>query len=345
MLSTPKSLGGWGVTGLDVSTSPLADFKCNVTALAEWHGRIYVGGVFTAVANGVPRRRSPTSRRSTGHRRLGRTFRPTLNGGVWDLAVTPKGQLLVAGYFGDVNGDAARGVVALNPSTGAVDPTFKARRPGTPGPGSGVRTMDVEGGWVYIGGHVTVVTGGPGAQAATARGKNLFRLAWNGPPGRQLQAVLSTAPFQVYASRLGDRVYAAGQFGTVNGVRQGGPAVLSATNGGLVPGVADVSPVQQAVCDLRALLRRSSRRRTAAGSWRAHRAWAPELGRDASTCWYGPRHRRPPGPAGAGGDFQSLVETNGVVYAACHCWGYDYSGAYTVATPGRHPRPTAVRPG
>jgi hypothetical protein len=51
------------------------------------------------------------------------SFAPNLNGPVW--AILPSGNALyVAGEFTTVNGAARRGLVKLNPTTGAADPTF-----------------------------------------------------------------------------------------------------------------------------------------------------------------------------------------------------------------------------
>ncbi|WP_088313409.1 delta-60 repeat domain-containing protein [Kineosporia sp. R_H_3] len=339
MLSTPKSLGGWGVTGLDLTTSPLADFKSNVTALAEWNGRIYVGGMFTTVANkGVAKASQPflaAFDRATGAWVPG--FRPTLDGGVWDLAVTPKGQLLVAGYFGRVNGAAHPALVALNPSTGAVDSTWKATLSRTTGR-VGVRTMDLQGSWVYVGGNVTAVTGGTGTDVATVKGKNLFRLkVSNGRPSAAFRPTLSTSPWQVDASPAGDRVYAAGKFGTVNGVPKRILAVLSATDGSLVSGVADVRPSYETSGGAysEAVLETADRQFVIATPTEHS---LQQLGRatlDRRAAHY---TGAPPGDwIAGGGDFQALAERNGVVYAACHCWKQDFTNAWTTWVPGLAP--------
>ena len=343
MLSTPKPLGGWGVTGLDVTTSPVAGWKSNVTALAEWHDRIYVGGMFTTVArNGVAQAAQPylaAFDRATGA--WIPTFRPRLDGGVWDLAVTPKGKLVVGGYFSTVNGATHRALVALNPANGAVDTTWKASGAVTTGR-AGVRTLHVMGGWVYVGGNLDSVRGGTGTDVGTVRGKNLFKLkATDGRPSAAFHPRMGTAVWQVFASPAGDRVYAAGRFGTVNGVKKEMLAVLRPSNGALVPGLRNDVPTY----DCRPAC--STVPYSEAVYETKNRAWVVttpiehglhQLTRSTLARKYGHYTAAAPGALkSGGGDFQAIAETNGVVYAACHCWNQDYSGAYRTRKPGRPP--------
>lgn len=343
MLSTPKNLGGWGVTGLDVTTSPVTGWKSNVTALAEWNNRIYVGGMFTAVArNGVTQAAQPylaAFDRATGA--WVSSFRPKLDGGVWDLAVTPTGKLLVGGYFATVNGTTHRALVALNPSTGAVDGTWKTAVTVTTGR-AGVRSLHVMGGWVYVGGNLNAITGGTGTDVGTVKGKNLFRVkVGNGRPSAGFHPNMGTAVWQVFASPAGDRVYAAGKFGTVNGVKKEMLAVLNPSTGALVSGVANLTPTYDCrpVC--------SAVPYSEAVYETKDRAWVVatptehglhQLTRSSLARRYGHYTGTAPGePKNGGGDFQAIAETNGVVYAACHCWKQDYSGAYRTTRPGQPP--------
>jgi hypothetical protein len=343
MLSSPKTLGGWGVIGYDGATSPVVTFKANVTAITEWNNRIYIGGMFTAVArNGVEQGRQAflaAFDRSTGT--WISSFRPVLDGGVWDLAVTPTGTLLVGGYFANANGTAHPGMVALNPTTGANDPSFAISLSVTSGR-VGVRSMDVNAGYVYIGGNFTTATGGTGTDVATVRGKNLLRLKLtNGKPNGSFKPIMSTAPWQVYASRAGDRVYAAGKFGTVNGAPLDIAAVINAADGQLVGGV---NRVRATYCDggcgtyapySQAIAETADRQRVIATPTE-HAVQV--YGRGTLDLRYGhitgaaPRARQL-----AGGDYQAIAEANGVVYAACHCFQYDYSGSYSNPRPGYAP--------
>ena len=343
MLNTPKSLGGWGVTGLDLTTSPLADWKSNVTALAEWNNRIYVGGMFTTVArNGVAQAAQPylaAFDRATGA--WVSSFRPKLDGGVWDLAVTPAGQLVVGGYFSTVNGATHRALVALNPTTGAVDSTWKVAVTITSGR-AGVRSLHLMGGWIYVGGNLNAVTGGTGTDVGSVTGKNLFKVkVSNGRPSAGFHPGMGTAVWQVFASPAGDRVYAAGRFGTVNGVKKEVLAVLNPSTGALVGGLADVTPTY----DCRPLCSRVPYSESVYET--KDRAWViaspiehglQQLTRSTLGRRYGHYTGAAPGElATGGGDFQAITEANGVVYAACHCWKQSYSNAYRTTVPGRAP--------
>ncbi len=327
MLNQPKSLGGWGVVGYEGSTSPVTTFKSNVTAIAEYNGTMYIGGMFTGVArNGAvqaDQRYLAAFDRATGA--WVSSFRPQLTGGVWDIVVTPEGKLAVGGYFNWVNGEARSGVVLLDPATGAVDPGFQLTLTAAVGR-VGVRTMDLANGMLYLGGNFNAATGGTGADVATIKGKNLFRVkATTGRPDGAFKPWLSTAPWQVDVSTRGDRVYAAGKFGTVNGVTKGILAVLSTANGTLVPGVADVVPTYCAGCNFNGYAPYSEAVLETADTNRVvvmPTEHAVQLmGRDTLNRLYG--HVTLPG-----GDFQAAAETHGVIYASCHCWNTDYSGAY-----------------
>jgi hypothetical protein len=321
--------GGWGVIGLDTSTSPIAGFKANVTAFAQAGDVMYVGGMFTAVARrGVTvadQRYLAAFDRRTGEWLSG--FRPVLDGGVWDLVVTPQGRLVVGGAFRTADGAARPGLVALDPVTGQVDPGWPIRLANTvAGERVVVRALALLGSRLYVGGTVTSITGGAGTAARTASGRNLFRVdPGTAVPDTGWHPTLSTAPYQVLPSPAGDRVYAVGRFGTVNGAKKEILAVLDARTAALVPGVANAvpsydcrptcinptyAPYGQAVLET---------------ADRSHVVLAPtehavqRLGRASLDYRYGHLFRR-------GGDVQAIAQIGDVIYAACHCWDYDYSG-------------------
>ena len=94
------------------------------------------------------------------------TFRPQLDGTVWDLTVA-NGRLVVAGQFTNINGVAGTSaLVALDPRTGQVDTGWRASLAvsGTTARPL-ARALDVEGEWIYVGGNFTQVTGAAGTVA------------------------------------------------------------------------------------------------------------------------------------------------------------------------------------
>ncbi len=156
----------WGVVGAGLTVSTP---KPTVWDFAEIGNRIYVAGTFTGVQRyGF----DPNSQVITQSylaafdRDSGAwipTFQPVINRTVYSLAVTPSGKLLVGGEFDQVNGQSRIGLVALDPTTGATDPTFPTTITRTNGRAM-VRTMEIVGTSLYIGGefaNVVTTAGSP----------------------------------------------------------------------------------------------------------------------------------------------------------------------------------------
>jgi hypothetical protein len=95
-------------------------------AVAQSGDTMYVAGAFHKVTNSS---RTVTYTRSnflafSASTGAVNSMAPTFDGAVWALLVNGS-SLYVGGNFKNVNGVAHRGLVKLNASTGAVDPTFK----------------------------------------------------------------------------------------------------------------------------------------------------------------------------------------------------------------------------
>jgi hypothetical protein len=73
-------------------------------------------------------------------------FVPALDGEVQAIALAPDGNIIIGGYFNNVNGAASKGLVKLSPSTGARVTAFSAPTNGA------VRDLTVRGNKVYVGG-------------------------------------------------------------------------------------------------------------------------------------------------------------------------------------------------
>jgi hypothetical protein len=149
-------LGPAGAAGVDVVSANPADHTPRVTQgvtvnkTALINGVMYAGGEFSQIQNAA---RTQTYDRSNFF-----AFDPTtgevssldvdFNGAVW--AITSDGtSLYVGGTFNMVNGIFRRGVVKINPSTGAVDTTFNANL------NTGVREAQVVAGRLIISGEFT----------------------------------------------------------------------------------------------------------------------------------------------------------------------------------------------
>ena len=233
--TTPLQSGVSGVLKVGDS-DPLVDTP--VQAMAEGDNVMYVGGKFAEVVNsdGTTGAQSYLAAFDLTSGAWIDTFRPVLDGTVWDLAVAPNGRLLVAGQFTNVNGAAGTSALAmLDPVTGAVITTWRAdaivtattARPS-------VRTIDIEGPWVYVGGNFTRLTG-PNAVPVPEGRLGRVSLA-SGAVDKDFRPNMGGVVYDIDATP--DRIHAVGKFTTVNGVAQVGVAVLDPANGQQLPGMA-----------------------------------------------------------------------------------------------------------
>ncbi|MDH4145466.1 MAG: hypothetical protein OEY23_09895 [Acidimicrobiia bacterium] len=155
----------WGVVGLGTTTN---DPKPQVWDFAEIGDRIYVAGTFTGVQRNAfdptstvqPRAYLAAFNRDSGD--WISSFTPSLDATVYALEVSPDGSLLVGGEFTTVNGQARKGLVALDPITGTIRPGFgtSVDRVGA-GAGAMVRELVVHDSDLYVAGTFNqIVQGG-----------------------------------------------------------------------------------------------------------------------------------------------------------------------------------------
>ncbi|MEM9464182.1 MAG: hypothetical protein AAGA90_02360 [Actinomycetota bacterium] len=118
---------GGGVQG---RVPPSVGQDWQVHAFAQVGERIFVGGSFTTVSErpfaGATTHAQPfIAAYDLENNDFIDTWRPTFDDAVWALDVHD-GKLIVGGEFDSVNGTSREGLVALDPITGAIDPTFQA---------------------------------------------------------------------------------------------------------------------------------------------------------------------------------------------------------------------------
>ena len=226
-----------GVVGINKANDSFAVTDISVAAIAEIGDTMYIGGKFTQVETAADRRRDDQRFLAAFDRTTGAwidTFRPTIDGNVWDLKATDDGRLIVAGQFTNVNGEPnTTGVAMIDPVTGAVDPTWRADLELT---GSNnwalARTLDIEDGLVYIGGNFTRITGTNGVET---RAGQIARVSLaTGNVDRSFLPNFDGVVFDIDAAP--DRVYVAGNFKYVNDTWSIGIGVLD-PRGALVPGL------------------------------------------------------------------------------------------------------------
>lgn len=190
---------------------------------------VYVGGSFgTARPPGAAPGTSTVVRQNllafditTGQLKSG--FVANANGQVLGLAMAPDGsRLYVAGEFTSINGTAKYRVAALNPTTGAVDTTFKTKADFR------VRSLVVTSSTVYLGGAFGFINDQPRSQLAAVRRSDGALLNW--APSATGGQVMALA--QIPGST---RVIAAGAFTALNGTAAMGIGALDGGSGATLP--------------------------------------------------------------------------------------------------------------
>ncbi len=227
-----------GVVGSNEQNDTFSRTDISVTAFAEIGDTMYVGGKFTQVEIAATGQRHDQRFLAAFDRTTGAwidTFRPTINGNVWDLKATDDGRLIVGGQFTEVNGAAqTAGVAMLDAATGALDPTWRVNLQLT---GSTnwplARALDIHGGLVYIAGNFTRINGPNGI--VTNAGQMARVDLTTGNVDRTFLPNFDGIVFDVDATS--DRVYAAGNFKYVNEAWSIGIAVLQSSDAQLVTGL------------------------------------------------------------------------------------------------------------
>lgn len=221
---------------LDNDTFPTTNIR--VTSFAEIGTTMFVGGKFEQVHIAATGERIDQPFLAAFNRNTGAwisSFRPSLNGNVWDLAATDDGRLIVAGQFTNVNGVSnTMGVAMLDPATGEVDPDWRVNLTLTGSTARPIaRTIDIEGDMVYIGGNFTRITGTDGKTRRTGRIARAT-VSTGATDGAFLPDVDGIV-FDIDATA--DRVYVVGDFYYVDGIWSIGMAALRPADGSRVPGL------------------------------------------------------------------------------------------------------------
>src|SRR5688572_28124752 len=155
MLSGP--VGAAPTSGPLTSLSPNQDVTWmtngQVAAMVRIGNLIYLGGNFTTVrekAGSTPISQAYLAAFDANTGAFVSTFRPTLDGRVFELLKSPDGsRLYVGGGFNSVNGKTRKRIAALSP-TGTLQ-SFQATINGP------VRAMAISGNMLYVGGGFTLV--------------------------------------------------------------------------------------------------------------------------------------------------------------------------------------------
>lgn len=294
-----------GVSGLvDRSIDSFPNEQVQVFAFAEVGNIMYVGGKFTEVvtAAGATHAQPFLAAFDRDSGAWIDSFRPTLDGPVWDLKLLDDGRLVVAGQFTNINGEANTAAIAfIDPATGVVDDSRVAVQLTGSTRRALVRALDIEAGFLYLGGNFTRLTGSDGVQKRVGQAARL-RLSDERVDGAFLPNVGGIV-FDIDAD--GDRVYIVGNFQLVNDEFHPGLGVVSSANGSLVP-------------NLQPFVRTSTRSYQQAVLSRGDEVWqvGSEHNRQAyRTSDYQLIRSWVSQPYGDG---QAVAELNGIVYTGSH---------------------------
>ena len=319
----------WGVNGLGAAGAGIENTE--VSAFTESAGRVFVGGNFAHVQQDSKGTgllaQSYLAAFDVKTGALIPDFRPVFNQQVKALATLPDGRIVAGGDFSTVNGVAENGLVVLDPTTGAIDKTFTGRLINGLSSSGGqavVRSLDVQGSWLYVGGSFTHATGG--TSTAQIYSRSAVRMSvTDGTPDKNLTFEFDGTVISLDASSRGDRVYFAGYFAddkTSTAYRVA--AVTTANGGSVLPWTPKFTSPDSAAT-------------IKAGKTGTYQQAVREVG---DRVWIGGSehmiysyNRSDLSPAGTnlmsseGGDGQVLSTDGTNVYGGCHCYLAAYTGA------------------
>jgi len=312
--------GEWGVTGLGNGGS--SENASEVQAFAQIGNTMYVGGNFTTVQKGA----SATGANKVTQSYLAAfnattgdwisAFRPTLNSQVKALSVLPGGKLAIGGEFTKYGGANHTGLVVINPSTGALDPTWTTNLENRVSGGStvSVRALDNDGTYLYVGGAFSHFV--KGSAATYARNGARIKLsnltadaAWN-PEFNGTVAALDI-------NDGSSRVYFSGYFTKSKTATADQAAAVSTASGAPLAlawqpkfSTTGSARYQQAV-------RQVGDKVWLGGSQHSMFSY------DASTLALEDTY-----VAKDGGDLQAITDSGPTVYGSCHCDDWMFSDTY-----------------
>ncbi len=305
----------WGVAGLGAGPQSIEGSN-EVSAFAESGNVVYVGGNFLTVqktAGGTGAVSQPylaAFNRDTGE--WISSFRPKLDNQVKAIAALPGGRIAIGGFFTKVNGQSRSMLAVLNAdgslasgwdNSGVIN--------NLAGGGTNIRTLDVQGGWLYAGGKFTHVMGGSTTQQSYSRNAARFSIA-TGMPDKTWNPEFDATVMSLDASNRGDRVYFAGFFAQSRSRDALKAAAVSTSSTDLLPWTPTFSSTanyQQAVLEV------------------GDRVW---LGGSQHSLFSYSRNDfslLSTNVSNTGGDFQALASDSRAVYGGCHCFYNLYEGA------------------
>jgi hypothetical protein len=233
----------WGVSGNDPTETQTPTLDTLVWDFAQSGDRMFVGGAFLNVqedrdATPIPQPFIAAFEVDSGQ--WVSTWTPAIDRAVYALEVLPNGSLLVGGEFENVNGVPRQGLVALDPLTGAIDPTFSGsiQRPWSTLRGV-VRDLKIDGNMVYVAGNFSHLLGADNSRSRTYK---VGRFDLSGAIDTTWKPqVTGSGLWGIETDRSRNEVHLTGFFSAVNGEADTGYFhTVDATTGASVPGKIDL---------------------------------------------------------------------------------------------------------
>lgn len=251
---------------------------------------------------------------------LVRSFMPKLNGQVKSLAGLPNGKLALGGDFTQVNGTKVNGFVVLDPVTGAIDKSWDwdiANR-GASGV-TQVKTMEVKGNYLYIGGTFTHVKGNTSKVYTFSRNAARFNLT-NGGVDWKWRPNFNGTVNGISASEDGQSVHVAGYFSSNHADPAWKLAALNSSDGELLANwdwkLSYMNKYSSPRAGFQFDVQDVGNSVFTGGAEHIIAQYAK-----------GSYERMSSSITRNGGDFQDLTYKDGVVYGACHCGDWIYEGS------------------
>jgi PKD repeat protein len=238
------------------------------------------------------------------------SFAPTLNSQAKAVTASPDGtRIYVGGQFTAVNGTNRFRIVALNPTTGAVIPTFNAQLDYT------VNDIVATDTTVYVGGAFGFSGGVSRPKLAAFSASNGALTTWAPSANGEVQAIVLTPD--------GSKLIVGGTFQTINGAEAYGLGAVDATTGALLPWAANqVVRVTGSAAGILTLSTDGSA--IYGGGW----TWGREDGNLEGTFSANPDTGAINWIEDCHGDTYSAVPANGYVYVANHAHYCGNIGAF-----------------
>jgi len=311
----------WGVYGIETGTQT-DRIENQVFAIEQIGNTIYVGGKFQEArpnSNGSAVDQPFLAAFDADSGDFVSGFRPDVGGAVYALQSSPDGsRLFVGGEFTSIDGDTeSKGLAALNPTTGAVDKTWRAKVTTSTGARGLVNSLTVSGDQLYVGGRFDRIGGGSRPLHSTDK---VARVALDdGTADTSLDLTMTGgAVWGVAVSPDGNTIYLAGYHDSVNGDAAGGDFSVIDANTGVLDSTFSAlsSPGNTGNTN-----RRYGQDIVAVGDkifWGGSEHVVRVY--DADTKKLVTQHS-----TDRGGDFQDLEVVGNRVYGSCHCYTNHYA--------------------